>query len=892
MYDVPESLFADQNMPLYLFFDGLDEIPANTISLALSCFEKIRSFFKNACIYVSTRPELLSQLESALCSLALNIDPFNENNQIEFLIAHWSYGRVIQELPVNTDMLKEFANNSLDTLRSSLSNDGKDIAGVPLQCLLIAEVLKMEAEEFADPENTRESKAAKPSLKISSMSQLYELVFQRKFEAFKIRYLEKDNRPLKIPCLEAVHLQIGIETIFPDVNSNNKLRPKLFSTNVYHDLKIMLPHWQATFKQFQSGDLPQEDILRVGIVESVGDGKWQLVHRTFGEYLVAMFTTRQISTEDTCDQDVLDFITNTVLKSDVDDVTCSIIQQNQSCTFNRKFKYPVVCHFINSWLHHNDCSNFTKKFLGIGPSTSWESIVAACVRHNYSNMLEIFSNFVNFGSSDETKIFHLAACYATEETFEKLKNSKPIHSISNPSLLHVAVEVGNVALVSYLLSSCGFRKAIEESKLQPAHDLIPYCIANTINASLKVVENRVKILQLLLKCKGIHLSLKDKYGKTPMFQPRVHVTLLCQMVEHMTPNYLRNEKDEDDRTILHRHADGLKPNDFNKFLRCLKKNKPDEALSLVKYRDWCGQTPLHYLVSKMEPTPEIFETFQEINTDFYSRNLTGYNVLWCLFQHCRNIDMIEYMLKKDRHIGVTEDMFKRTSLHIAARHLKNTNVIKLLISQGCDVNKQDKFGNTPLFYALRNPDHEISKRCIEILQDHKADLHHRNQNGESLFHVAAQHGNVSAMELLFQLNYFGGNKYQNRQVYSIFSLVDKKGNTPLHHALVCSKRTTISTIQFLVSRFLSDVNHRNERGYCPLQHGLQRKKDYIKFEVIEYLERFIHNWPEQLITNSIRALSSAKVLDKSSKERRDDLIKRISGKENKWGKSLRLNFKM
>lgn len=889
MYDVPESLFADQNMPLYLFFDGLDEIPANTISLALSCFEKIRSFFKNACIYVSTRPDLLSQLESALCSLALNIDPFNENNQVEFLIAHWSYRRVIQNLPVNTDMLKEFANNSLDTLRCSLSNDDKDIAGIPLQCLLIAEVLKMEAEEFADPENTRESNAAKPSLKISSISQLYELVFQRKFEAFKIRYLEKDNRPLKIPCLEAVHLQIGIQTIFPDVDWNNKLRPKLFSTNVYHDLKIMVPHWQATFKQFQSGDLPQEDILRVGIVESVGDGKWQFVHRTFGEHLVAMFTVRQISV-DVCDQNILDFVTNTVLKTDIDEVHCSIIPQNESHNINRKFKYPVICHFINSWLHQNESPNFTKHFLEIGPQTSWESIVASCVRHNYSSMLEIFCTFVDFGSAVGTEILYLAACYATQETFEKLKSFKPLLSISNPSLLHVAVDVGNVAMVSYLLSSCGFRSAIEESGLQPVNDLIPYCVANTIDASHEAVENRVKCLELLLKCKGIDLSLKDINEKIPIFQPRINVTLLCQMVEHMVSNDLRDEKDEDNRTILHRNANELSPDDYNQFLRCLKNYNPKAASSLVKYQDWFGQTPLQYLISKMEPTLEIFETFQEINTDYSRRDLTGYNILWSVLQHCTNLGMIEYMLQRDvnRELNITVDMFQRTSLHIAARHVKNSDGLELLISQGCEVNKQDKFGNTPLFYALRNPDHQISKRCIEILHGHKADLHHRNENGESMFHVAAQYGNVKAMELLFQLGFFGEDTSQRRLVYSTSSLVDKKGNTPLHHALVCSKQTTISTVQFLASHFLLDVNHLNKKDHCPLQHGLQRKGNYIKFEVIEYLERSISKWPQELTTNSVRALNSPKALDASAKQRHDELIQRILDKENKWKKAWRL----
>ena len=67
----------------------------------------------------------------------------------------------------------------------------------------------------------------------------------------------------------------------------------------------------------------------------------------------------------------------------------------------------------------------------------------------------------------------------------------------------------------------------------------------------------------------------------------------------------------------------------------------------------------------------------------------------------RDMERIKYLLEKDPNLLNKLDSFKRTPLHWAT-DMGNRNIAEFLINRGADVNIKDKFGKTPLDYAIDN----------------------------------------------------------------------------------------------------------------------------------------------------------------------------------------------
>jgi len=84
-----------------------------------------------------------------------------------------------------------------------------------------------------------------------------------------------------------------------------------------------------------------------------------------------------------------------------------------------------------------------------------------------------------------------------------------------------------------------------------------------------------------------------------------------------------------------------------------------------------------------------------------------------------------------------------TPLHEAA-YWGRTEIAKLLLSHGADVNAKDNFGWTPLHKAAEEGKTEITK----VLLSHGADVNARDWKGWTPLHWAAKHGNTEVAKIL------------------------------------------------------------------------------------------------------------------------------------------------
>ena len=97
----------------------------------------------------------------------------------------------------------------------------------------------------------------------------------------------------------------------------------------------------------------------------------------------------------------------------------------------------------------------------------------------------------------------------------------------------------------------------------------------------------------------------------------------------------------------------------------------------------------------------------------------GYSGL-ILSSYEEKVNVVHYLLRHCNHvIDVNlEDDYGSTALHYAAyNNSKNTKTIELLLQFGCDVDKKNKSGLTPLDYAYQNAS-VIKQDIVRVLKSH------------------------------------------------------------------------------------------------------------------------------------------------------------------------------
>src|SRR5690606_29157590 len=69
-------------------------------------------------------------------------------------------------------------------------------------------------------------------------------------------------------------------------------------------------------------------------------------------------------------------------------------------------------------------------------------------------------------------------------------------------------------------------------------------------------------------------------------------------------------------------------------------------------------------------------------------------------------DKVKELAKKTNHSINIQNHMKRTSLHYAVI-TNHEEIVKFILELGADTNMRDSYGNTPLYYAVKNNNYNI-----------------------------------------------------------------------------------------------------------------------------------------------------------------------------------------
>lgn len=117
--------------------------------------------------------------------------------------------------------------------------------------------------------------------------------------------------------------------------------------------------------------------------------------------------------------------------------------------------------------------------------------------------------------------------------------------------------------------------------------------------------------------------------------------------------------------------------------------------------------------------------------------------------------------------------------------------MKRILANGVDVNIKDKYGNTPLHFALEYGTYD----SVLFLLENGADIEAKNNRGVTPIHLSKD---IKTTNLLVK---------KGADIY----VMDKDGNTPLHSA---AKAGNIESVKIFCNKGL-DVNKKNKNGNTP-----------------------------------------------------------------------------
>ncbi|XP_055970032.1 ankyrin repeat and SOCS box protein 3 isoform X1 [Sorex fumeus] len=250
-------------------------------------------------------------------------------------------------------------------------------------------------------------------------------------------------------------------------------------------------------------------------------------------------------------------------------------------------------------------------------------------------------------------------------------------------------------------------------------------------------EGNVKVLRKLLQ-KGHSIDIADNRGWMPIHEAAYHNSVEClQMLIHAdsSENYIKTKTFEGFCALHLASSQG-----HWKIVQMLLEAGADPNVTTSE-----ETTPLFLAVEsgQIDVLKLLLRGGAKVNG---SHSMCGWNALHqATFQE--NTDMVKLLLKKGANMECQDD-FGITPLFVAAQYGKLESLC-LLISSGANVNCQALDKATPLFIAAQ----EGHTSCVARLLSSGADpdLYCNEDNWQLPIHAAAQMGHAQILDLLIPL---------------------------------------------------------------------------------------------------------------------------------------------
>jgi ankyrin repeat protein len=189
-------------------------------------------------------------------------------------------------------------------------------------------------------------------------------------------------------------------------------------------------------------------------------------------------------------------------------------------------------------------------------------------------------------------------------------------------------------------------------------------------------------------------------------------------------------------------------------------------------------------------------------------------------------DLFELVTQKDFEKLLTELNKNKRLLHIrhslgySLLHVVSEfgppDLVQFLIDEGLDPNDRDESGETPLFWAVAEP----NLQAADVLLANGAELEVFNDEGFAPIHTAVYDGGTETIDYLL-----------SKEVS--IDLNSRHGTTLLHTAAGALDK---DLILFLIEKG-SDINYQDNRGWTPLMYSIMSSSVYwdLKIDISDNL---------------------------------------------------------
>jgi len=167
------------------------------------------------------------------------------------------------------------------------------------------------------------------------------------------------------------------------------------------------------------------------------------------------------------------------------------------------------------------------------------------------------------------------------------------------------------------------------------------------------------------------------------------------------------------------------------------------------------------------------------------------------YDHPATVDEVKFHLRMGADVRAVNEN-NATALLVASyqKYEDMSDILKLLLDHGADVNVQDKWGYTPLYWACLHG----QTKAVRLLLSHGADVNIRDEGDRTPLHAACLSGCAPVIQALLK-----GGVDVNAQ--------DKYGDTPLHRATAGAYDEAVG----ILLQAGADPNARNSVHETPLR---------------------------------------------------------------------------
>jgi len=285
-----ECFQKKQKVRIVIMLDGFDEISPFYKQTVIDLLQALRQTAVEQ-LWVTTRPHLREELEDKLQQLSYTLEPFSEDNQVEFLNKFWSLKDWFNQSNDKGEekgkvKLEIFAEKLIKKLSESISDKDKEFTGIPLQTRMLAEAFDKDVRIFYQSDNSK----PEISYKLDLLG-LYKRFIERKYDIFQEEKLQvsvnkaaaKEQRKRYLKSMRLDHQLLALKILFNE-----------------EQVALLQNSKECSFSA--------EELARFGIVQTNCKGKPHFIHRTFAEYYVADCLVNSLTEGNKTSEQVLNFI--------------------------------------------------------------------------------------------------------------------------------------------------------------------------------------------------------------------------------------------------------------------------------------------------------------------------------------------------------------------------------------------------------------------------------------------------------------------------------------------------------------------------------------------------------------------------------------------------------